>query len=502
MNSAIGGPSGQVGTPGASSIPCTLPLGPDVRPTIRSSSLRSSVPARTTTNPGRALFVLKMRVKHTGRRADVRCLPSGEFNSNTPGSPVTSKWFFTGNELQGERAAAPGLAVAAVTGVGGGERIGGHPVADPAAAASRLLWLRSFRLSCCLWWGMGRRGTRQIKRPASLKDASAGALAPGARIVVVRFQHGSARVQRSQDHPGEHHAPRPLYYPRPFRSSREPAVSGRDDLRHAARLGLTVEESQQIIDRFIELGGNFIDTANFYTKSHSEKIIGDHVGRHPRRRDRLVIATKFSGNLYPGDPNGGGSGRKSIIAACENSLRRLQTDYIDLYWLHNWDVHTPIDETMAALEDLVRTGKVRYLGVSDTPAWKIAEANVTARFRGWSAFIGLQIEYSLLERTVGAGTGAHGARAGPRHYALVAAEERHPQRQVHAEERRPGQGRSRRIRGCLSLGAGLHSHRCAGAHRKAHDTRWRALPWPGSRDNPASARSSSARDALRSSRTM
>jgi aryl-alcohol dehydrogenase-like predicted oxidoreductase len=164
--------------------------------------------------------------------------------------------------------------------------------------------------------------------------------------------------------------------------------------------GSSVEESQHIIDRFIELGGNFIDTANFYTKSHSEKIIGDHVGRHPARRDRLVIATKFSGNLYPGDPNGGGSGRKSIVSACENSLRRLQTDYIDLYWLHNWDVHTPIEETMAALEDLVRAGKVRYLGVSDTPAWKIAEANVTAHFRGWSAFIGLQIEYSLLERTV------------------------------------------------------------------------------------------------------
>jgi aryl-alcohol dehydrogenase-like predicted oxidoreductase len=113
-----------------------------------------------------------------------------------------------------------------------------------------------------------------------------------------------------------------------------------------------------------------------------------------------VIATKFSGNLYPGDPNGGGSGRKSIIAACEGSLRRLQTDYVDLYWLHNWDVHTPIEETMAALEDLVRAGKVRYLGVSDTPAWKVVEANLTARFRGWSAFIGLQIEYSLLERSV------------------------------------------------------------------------------------------------------
>lgn len=164
--------------------------------------------------------------------------------------------------------------------------------------------------------------------------------------------------------------------------------------------GTSVEESQAIIDRYVELGGNFIDTANFYTKSHSEKIIGDHVGRHPARRDRLVIATKFSGNLYPGDPNGGGSGRKSILSACDNSLRRLQTDYIDLYWLHNWDVNTPIAETMAALDDLVRAGKVRYVGVSDTPAWKVAEANVTAHFRGWSAFIGLQIEYSLLERSV------------------------------------------------------------------------------------------------------
>jgi aryl-alcohol dehydrogenase-like predicted oxidoreductase len=164
--------------------------------------------------------------------------------------------------------------------------------------------------------------------------------------------------------------------------------------------GSDVKESEQIIDRYLELGGNFIDTANFYTKSHSEKIIGDHIGRHKEKRDRIVIATKFSGNLYPGDPNAGGSSRKSIVAACEQSLRRLQTEYIDLYWLHNWDVHTPIEETMATLEDLVRSGKVRYLGVSDTPAWKVAEANVTARFRGWSAFIGLQIEYSLLERTV------------------------------------------------------------------------------------------------------
>jgi aryl-alcohol dehydrogenase-like predicted oxidoreductase len=164
--------------------------------------------------------------------------------------------------------------------------------------------------------------------------------------------------------------------------------------------GSSVSESQSIMDRFIERGGNFIDTANLYTKGHSEKIIGDHIGREPSKRDRLVIATKFSGNHYPGDPNGGGSNRKSIIAACEQSLRRLQTDYIDLYWLHNWDKHTPIEETMAALHDLVQAGKVRYLGVSDTPAWKTTQAQLIAQFRGWSQFIGLQIEYSLLERTV------------------------------------------------------------------------------------------------------
>jgi len=164
--------------------------------------------------------------------------------------------------------------------------------------------------------------------------------------------------------------------------------------------GSSVEESQAIIDRYIDLGGNFIDTANFYTKSHSEKIIGDHIGRNKARRDRLVIATKFSGNLYPGDPNGGGSGRKAIVNAAENSLRRLQTDYIDLYWLHIWDQNTPIEETMAALDDLVRAGKVRYIGVSDTPAWKIAQANTIAHFRGWSSFVAMQLEYSLLERSI------------------------------------------------------------------------------------------------------
>ncbi len=164
--------------------------------------------------------------------------------------------------------------------------------------------------------------------------------------------------------------------------------------------GTSVKESQAIMDRFIERGGNFIDTANGYTRGHSEKIIGDHLGKNHAKRDRVVLATKFTTNLYPGDPNGGGSSRKAIVAQCENSLRRLQTDYIDLYWLHTWDHWTPIEETMSALHDLVTSGKVRYLGVSDTPAWKVAQANTLATFRGYSPFVALQIEYSLLERTV------------------------------------------------------------------------------------------------------
>jgi aryl-alcohol dehydrogenase-like predicted oxidoreductase len=164
--------------------------------------------------------------------------------------------------------------------------------------------------------------------------------------------------------------------------------------------GASVKDSEAIIDRYLEKGGNFIDTANAYTKGHSEKIIGDHIGKQPNKRNRLVIATKFLSNLYRGDPNGGGAHRKAIIDQCEQSLRRLSTDYIDLYWMHAWDTLTPIEETMRALDDLVRSGKVRYLGFSDTPAWKCAQAQTLASFRGWAPLIALQIEYSLLERTV------------------------------------------------------------------------------------------------------
>ncbi len=164
--------------------------------------------------------------------------------------------------------------------------------------------------------------------------------------------------------------------------------------------GSSEAESGRIIDEYLARGGNFIDTANFYTRGHSEKIIGDHLAHDREKRDRVVIATKFSGNLYPGDPNGGGSNRKAIIAACEQSLRRLRTDYIDLYYLHIWDKHTPIEETVLAMHDLVQSGKVRYLGISDTPAWKVAQAQLLAQFRGWAPLIALQIEYSLAERSV------------------------------------------------------------------------------------------------------
>jgi aryl-alcohol dehydrogenase-like predicted oxidoreductase len=164
--------------------------------------------------------------------------------------------------------------------------------------------------------------------------------------------------------------------------------------------GATVGESERMLDRYSDLGGNFIDTANVYTNGHSEKIIGDHLGRHRSKRHRAVIATKFFGNMRPGDPNAGGAARKNILAACEESLRRLQTDYIDLYWMHCWDYLTPIDETMRALDDLVRSGKVRYIGFSDTPAWKTTQAQMEAHARGWTPLVALQIEYSLLERTV------------------------------------------------------------------------------------------------------
>ncbi len=155
-------------------------------------------------------------------------------------------------------------------------------------------------------------------------------------------------------------------------------------------------ESRRVFERYAELGGNFIDTANGYTGGTSEKFVGKFL---EGRRDRFVVATKYTFSTRPGDPNAGGNQRKNLMQSLDASLKRLNTDYIDLYWVHAWDGRTPIDEVMRALDDAVRQGKILYVGASDFPAWKVAEANTLARLRGWTPFIGLQIEYSLVQRT-------------------------------------------------------------------------------------------------------
>ena len=161
--------------------------------------------------------------------------------------------------------------------------------------------------------------------------------------------------------------------------------------------GSAREESQKVYNAFREAGGNFIDTANIYTNGTSESFLGEFMKGH---RESVVLATKYT-NAAPGtDPNAAGNHRKSMKQSVEASLKRLQTDYIDLYWVHIWDQITPVEEVMRGLDDLVRQGKVLYVGVSDAPAWWIAQANTLASLRGWSSFVGLQIEYSLLERTV------------------------------------------------------------------------------------------------------
>lgn len=161
--------------------------------------------------------------------------------------------------------------------------------------------------------------------------------------------------------------------------------------------GADEAESRRIFDVYTERGGNFIDTANKYTNGTSEEFVSRFI---KGQRDRFVLATKYTLNMRPGDPNAGGNHRKNMMQSVEASLKRLQTDYIDLYWLHAWDDRTPADEIMRGLDDLVSQGKVLYVGISDTPAWRIARMNTLAQLRGWTPFIALQIQYSLVERTV------------------------------------------------------------------------------------------------------
>jgi aryl-alcohol dehydrogenase-like predicted oxidoreductase len=163
--------------------------------------------------------------------------------------------------------------------------------------------------------------------------------------------------------------------------------------------GSDKEESRKVFDVFMESGGNFIDTANRYTEGTSERFTGEFIA-DARVRERVVLATKYTLYMDHGDPNSAGNHRKNMVQALENSLKRLNTDYIDLYWLHAWDFMTPVDEVMRALDDMISAGKVLYIGVSDTPAWIVSQANTLAELRGWNRFVGLQIEYSLIERTV------------------------------------------------------------------------------------------------------
>jgi aryl-alcohol dehydrogenase-like predicted oxidoreductase len=164
--------------------------------------------------------------------------------------------------------------------------------------------------------------------------------------------------------------------------------------------GAPKDTSRQIFETFVAAGGNFIDTANMYTNGSSEQIVGELIASD---RDSFVVATKYSFADLMGNgnknPNTGGNHRKNLIRSLEASLKRLNVDYVDMLWLHAWDFTTPVAEVMQAFDDMVRQGKILYIGISDTPAWIVAEANTLARCNGWTQFIALQIEYSLIERT-------------------------------------------------------------------------------------------------------
>jgi aryl-alcohol dehydrogenase-like predicted oxidoreductase len=160
--------------------------------------------------------------------------------------------------------------------------------------------------------------------------------------------------------------------------------------------GASKETCREIFETFLQAGGNFLDTANLYTNGTSERYLGEFV---QAEREHLVLATKYTMGAPGRDPNAAGTQRKNLVQSLEASLKRLGTDYIDVYSVHIWDFLTPIEEVMQALSDVVRAGKVLYVGISNTPAWIISRANTLAELRGWTAFTGIQVEYNLIERT-------------------------------------------------------------------------------------------------------
>ncbi|MER7585980.1 aldo/keto reductase [Micromonospora sp. NPDC127501] len=167
---------------------------------------------------------------------------------------------------------------------------------------------------------------------------------------------------------------------------------------HAA-YGRTEEEAEPIFRQYLESGGNFIDTADFYTAGESETILGRLIDR-AGVRERLVLTSKATNTVDPSDPNASGNGRKHIMRAVEASLRRLGTDYIDLYLLHTWDRITPVEEVVRTFDDLVRSGKIRYAGLSDVPAWYAARAQSYAEAHGLAPMINVQLPYSLVTRDI------------------------------------------------------------------------------------------------------
>nr|WP_042179162.1 aldo/keto reductase [Kibdelosporangium sp. MJ126-NF4]CEL13665.1 Oxidoreductase [Kibdelosporangium sp. MJ126-NF4]CTQ99351.1 Oxidoreductase [Kibdelosporangium sp. MJ126-NF4] len=160
--------------------------------------------------------------------------------------------------------------------------------------------------------------------------------------------------------------------------------------------GAEQDEARKLFDVYVERGGNFIDTASTYTDGSSERLLGEFTRDN---RESLVLATKYSTLRRPGDPNSGGPHRKNMFASVETSLRRLNTDYIDLFYLHLWDFTTPVDEILRGMDDLVRQGKVLYVAISNAPAWQVSRMQAIADLRGWSPLVALQIEYNLIERT-------------------------------------------------------------------------------------------------------
>lgn len=159
--------------------------------------------------------------------------------------------------------------------------------------------------------------------------------------------------------------------------------------------GASREESRRMFEAYAARGGNFLDTANRYTEGTSERLVGDFIAAD---RDHWVVATKYTLFDRKGDPNFSGNHRKNLMRSVKASLERLGTDFIDLLWVHMWDGTTPVAEVLRGLDDLVRAGTVHHVGISDTPAWVVAQANTMAELRGWTPFVALQLRYSLIDR--------------------------------------------------------------------------------------------------------